>query len=53
MRLTTDQVAHVTKLARIHVKADELAALGDELSGILANAPEKAHNMFAVPKVVE
>lgn len=95
MRLTTEQVAHVAKLARIHVKPEELAALGDELSGIfhwidqletvdvrgvenytdcqpqplperddivndgnnveaiLANAPEKAHNMFAVPKVVE
>lgn len=95
MKLTTDQVAHVAKLARIQVKADELAALGDELSSIfhwidqleavdvkgvenytdcqlqssperddlvndgncveaiLANAPEKAHNMFSVPKVVE
>ncbi len=26
---------------------------GDYAEAILANAPEKAHNMFAVPKVVE
>jgi aspartyl-tRNA(Asn)/glutamyl-tRNA(Gln) amidotransferase subunit C len=26
---------------------------GDRVNEILANAPEKAHNMFAVPKVVE
>lgn len=95
MKLTTEQVARVAALARIHVKADELPALGKELSGIfhwidqleavdvtgvenytdyqpqsaperddavndgdcveaiLANAPEKAHHMFSVPKVVE
>lgn len=95
MRLTTDQIARVATLARIHVTAEELPALGDDLSGILhwidqleavdvkgvenytdcqpgsmperedevvdgnyveailANAPESAHNMFAVPKVVE
>lgn len=95
MKLTEEQIARVATLARIHVKADELPALGQELSGIfhwidqleavdvagvenytdyqpqsvperddvvndgnyvnaiLANAPEKAHNMFSVPKVVE
>jgi aspartyl-tRNA(Asn)/glutamyl-tRNA(Gln) amidotransferase subunit C len=95
MVLTEEQVARVATLARIHVKTDELPALGQELSGIfhwidqleavnvggvenytdyqpqclserddivndgncvdavLANAPEKAHNMFSVPKVVE
>lgn len=95
MELTKEQVARVATLARIHVKEDELPALGQELSGIfhwidqlnmvdvagvenytdwqsqplperadvvndgncveavLANAPEKAHNMFSVPKVVE
>jgi aspartyl-tRNA(Asn)/glutamyl-tRNA(Gln) amidotransferase subunit C len=95
MTITTDQVARVATLARISVEADELLALGKDLSGILhwidqleavdvtgvdnytdcqsrsmperedavvdgncveailTNAPESAHNMFAVPKVVE
>lgn len=95
MELTAEQVARVAALARIRVTTDELAAIGQELSGIfhwidklesvdvkgvenytdsypqsvperddvindgniveaiLANAPEKAHNMFSVPKVVE
>ena len=32
--------------------ADEVRD-GDKVESVLANAPEKAHGMFAVPKVVE
>jgi aspartyl-tRNA(Asn)/glutamyl-tRNA(Gln) amidotransferase subunit C len=32
---------------------DDIVNDGDCVEAVLANAPEKAHNMFSVPKVVE
>lgn len=35
------------------LERDDVICDGDVVEAVLANAPEKAHNMFAVPKVVE
>jgi len=32
---------------------EDVVTDGNNVDAILANAPEKAHNMFSVPKVVE
>lgn len=35
------------------LEREDVVTDGQHVEEILANAPEKAHNMFAVPKVVE
>lgn len=53
-QVNTDQVPHYSDYD-IHEMSqrDDLITDGNYVDNIMANAPEKAHNMFAVPKVVE
>jgi aspartyl-tRNA(Asn)/glutamyl-tRNA(Gln) amidotransferase subunit C len=38
MKLTSDEVKHIAKLARLKLSEDEINKFGDQLSGILTNA---------------